>query len=103
MDTREIDGRDWRETAACIVAIRPEDVPASVVIPRSVTRGPCRGCGAAVLLLPSSVAMIAAGDAVAVCRACMAGLMAERHYTSTLLPGWAEEAAMLRREQAEMS
>jgi ferredoxin len=51
--------------------VRPRDVPTGTVIPPTVKNARCTGCGSAVLVSPSSAAMIARGVCRPVCPACV--------------------------------
>ena len=81
-----------------VVGIREDRLPPGTTIPPEVQAVPCAGCGASLLLSPSSLALIASGQAQPACTDCAADLLRGQHVPATLTPGGAEE---LQRYQAD--
>jgi hypothetical protein len=80
-----------------IVSVRAADLPPSFALPAGVERRPCAVCKEAILLAPSSLALLNRGQAVAVCNQC-ATKMYEKNPPSFI--GIFQTQAQAREEQA---
>ncbi len=75
-------------TTPHLVATRVRDVPVGTVIPPQVKRVKCSGCPEIILLSPSSIRLVEAGGAIAVCVGCVPK---EPLYVGLLPPGGEED------------
>lgn len=77
-------------TTPSVVCGRLRDLPVGQVVPASVGRTPCSGCGETLLISASSRALVAAGRCRPVCVGC---LPADRPLVPVMTRAQAEELA----------